>query len=309
MALKAMTERQQHLAVFLALWAGSLLIGWRPFVETFSLSLQADEYTYVLLILPVSTALILLERRSLSTMMVFAIPPGAGLLAGALAIALCTRIWPAQIAPDVHLSLTMLALALAWIGSFILSFGLRAARSALFPLLFLFCTAPLPRRLLDTVIGLLQQGSAWSAHGLFTLFGVPVDQSGVFLTIPDLTVQVSQECSSIRSSSMLLVTTIVLAQILLRTRWHKALVIALAVPLSIAKNGLRIFVIAMLGTRVDPGYLTGPLHHQGGIVFFLIALIGIFALICWLQRQEGSVPRLELKIAKPTVKGIEDIVS
>jgi exosortase len=303
MALKAMTERQQHLTVFFALWAGSLLICWRSFVEIFSLSLQTDEYTYILLILPVSTALILLERRSLSTMAAFAIRPGAGLLAGALAIALCMRVWSARVAPDVHLSMTMLALVLAWIGSFVVSFGLRASRSALFPLLFLFGMVPLPRPLLDAVIALLQQGSAWTAHGLFTLVGVPVNQSGVFLTIPDLTVQVSQECSSIRSSSMLLVTTLVLAEVLLRTRWHKALVIALAIPLSIAKNGLRIFVIAMLGTRVDPGYLTGRLHHHGGIVFFLVALIGIFVLICWFQRQEGAVPSLGLKAAKATVGG------
>ena len=297
-----MTEKQRHLVLFFAQWAASLLICWRSFVETFSLSLHNDEYTYILLILPVTTTLILLERRSLYTMAAFAIRPGAGLLAGALAIGLSMRVWAAQIAPDVHLSMTMLALVLAWIGSFVVSFGLRAARSALFPLLFLFGMVPLPRNLLDTVITLLQQGSAWTAHGLFTLFGIPVDQSGVLLTIPDLTVQVSQECSSIRSSSMLLVTTIVLAQILLRTRWHKAVVIALAVPLSIFKNGLRIFVIAMLGTKVDPGYLTGRLHRHGGIIFFVIALTGVFALICWFQRQEGPVP-MELKTVKAAVGG------
>jgi exosortase/archaeosortase family protein len=79
----------------------------------------------------------------------------------------------------------------------------------------------------------------------------------------------------------------VLAQLLLRSPWRKALVIALAVPLSVAKNGLRIFTIAMLGTRVDPGYLTGRLHHQGGIVFFAIILAAVFALIRILRKREG----------------------
>jgi exosortase/archaeosortase family protein len=64
-------------------------------------------------------------------------------------------------------------------------------------------------------------------------------------------------------------------------------VIILAVPLSVAKNGLRIFTIAMLGTRVDPGYLTGRLHHQGGIVFFAIILVAVFALIWILRKGEG----------------------
>ena len=113
-------------------------------------------------------------------------------------------------------------------------------------------------------------------------------QDGVLLTIPDLTLQVAQECSSIRSSSMLLVTTIVVAHLLLRSPWRKAVVIGFAVPMSIAKNGLRIFTIAMLTTRVDPDYLTGKLHHQGGIVFFAIALMCIFALLWVLRKSEDS---------------------
>lgn len=53
-----------------------------------------------------------------------------------------------------------------------------------------------------------------------------------------------------------------------------------------AKNGLRVFTIAMLATRVDPGYMNGRLHHQDGIVFFAIALFGIFALRWILRRTE-----------------------
>ena len=83
---------------------------------------------------------------------------------------------------------------------------------------------------------------------------------------------------------MLVVTTMVLAQLLLRSFWRKLLVVAVAVPLSVAKNGLRIFVIAMLGTKVDPAYLNGRLHHQGGVVFLAIALLVIFLLL-WILRK------------------------
>jgi exosortase/archaeosortase family protein len=76
----------------------------------------------------------------------------------------------------------------------------------------------------------------------------------------------------------------VLAQMLLRSPWRKALVIAVAIPLSVVKNGLRIFVLGMLGTRVDPSYLTGRLHHEGGIIYFLIALAAIF-LCLWIARR------------------------
>jgi len=56
--------------------------------------------------------------------------------------------------------------------------------------------------------------------------------------------------------------------------------------LAAAKNGLRIFVIAELGTRVDPGFLDGNLHHHGGIVFFAISLVAMATLLWGLRRTE-----------------------
>ena len=100
--------------------------------------------------------------------------------------------------------------------------------------------------------------------------------------------EVAPECSSIRSSLMLLVTTVVLAQLLLRSLWKKLLVVAVAIPVCVAKNGLRIFVLGVLATRVDPSYLTGRLHRDGGIVYFLIALGAIFLLLWILQRGKGK---------------------
>jgi UDP-N-acetyl-D-glucosamine dehydrogenase len=58
----------------------------------------------------------------------------------------------------------------------------------------------------------------------------------------------------------------VLVQLLLRSPLRKALVIGSTVPVSVTKNSLRMVTIAMLAARVDPGYLTGRLHRDGGIV-------------------------------------------
>jgi exosortase/archaeosortase family protein len=66
----------------------------------------------------------------------------------------------------------------------------------------------------------------------------------------------------------------------------KSLVIAIAVPLTVPTNGLRIFVLAKLGTRFDRSFLTGKLHHPSGIIYFLIALAAISFLI-WIARYGG----------------------
>jgi exosortase len=115
---------------------------------------------------------------------------------------------------------------------------------------------------------------------------VPIASEGTRITLPGLTIEVAPECSSIRSSLMLVVTTMVVAHLLLRSAWRKVLVIAVAIPLSVAKNGLRIFVLAMLATRVDRSFITGRLHREGGIIYFLLALALIFLLVLGARRSE-----------------------
>ena len=302
-AQESMTMLLKHQAGFVLLFAASLLVGWRPLAQLFVLALHNDEYTYVLLILPISAALVSLERGALRTLVTLNVRSGSTLLGVAVLIAFAPLAWPASLSGDSRFSFRILALVLFWIGAFVLCFGSRASRLVLFPLCFLFGLVPFPQQFLNTIVALLQLGSAWTAHFLFAVCGIPVAHDGVLLTIPGLTLQVAQECSSIRSSLMLLVTTMVLAYLLLRSPWRRALLIALAIPLSFAKNGLRIFTIAMLGTRVDPSYLTGRFHHQGGIVFFAIALLGIFSLLWILQRGENSPLNPGLRPAKSNATG------
>jgi exosortase len=265
----------------------SLSLGWRPLFATFTLAWRDDQYTHILLILPIAAALIWADWRALNLRPELELRWGAILLALAALAAGFVRWRSDAWSPDVKLSLAMSALVVWWIGAFVLFFGPRISRSFLFPLVFLIGLVPAPLFLVDEVVSFLQHGSAWTARLLFEAARVPVIQDGVLLIIPGLTIEVAKECSSIRSSSMLLLTTIVLAQLLLRSPWRKAFAVAVSVPLSIAKNGLRIFTIAMLGTRVDAGFLTGRLHHQGGIIFFLIALLMVCLLLWILRRGEA----------------------
>jgi exosortase len=228
-------------------------------------------------------------------------------LAIALVIALLAFGYSTRLSLDILLAVRMSGVVISWIGAYVLCFDSAAARSAMFPLLFLFGLVPPPEIVLNAIVEQLQQGSAWTAHLLFAVFGVPVIQDGTIVQIPGLALAVAPECSSIRSSSMLLIVTLVVAQLLLHSPWRKALVVGLAVPLSIAKNGLRIFTIAMLGTRVDKGYLTGKIHHQGGILYFLIALVCILALVWILWREECSSSNSNLNSANPIAISVRSL--
>jgi len=261
-------------------------------MSSFALAWRDEQYTYILLILPISFALLLLDWESPENFPELRASISSVFLVLATLAAAVARLRMVHLPADVQLSANMLAFVVWWMAAFAFCFGTRAFRKALFPLCFLLWMVPLPGFVLNPIVSLLQKGSAASADLLFAAAGIPVAQNGLLLHIPGLTVEVARECSSIRSSSMLIVTTMVLTQLLLRSPWRKALVIAAAIPLSIAKNGLRIFVIAMLATRVDPSFLTGRLHRQGGIVFLLIALGVIFLLLWMARRREEEKPEI-----------------
>jgi exosortase len=280
------TKWNSRNTVALVLVGVSLLIWRLPLVATFGLALHNDAYTHILLILPVSAALIYLERKSLSSH-VAPSPYGAILLVISILIFGLAK-WGLAGRPDQGLFVSMCGLVICWIGVVLFCFGSDVFRKLMFPLCFPLWLAPIPAVALNKIVDLLQEGSASFTHLLFNSVGIPVNQNGVVLSIPGLNIEVAKECSSIRSSLMLLVTSLILAQVFLRSVWRKIFVVLVAIPLTVVKNGIRIFTLAVLGTYVDPAFLTGRLHHNGGILFFLLALAVIFGVLWILRRAEGN---------------------
>jgi exosortase len=281
---------QRALCLFGVLVAVSLVLWWQPLVTTFLLALQNIAYTHIFLIVPLSVALIWLERNALRPPFQGSVRAGAFLLVAALLVTVVAK-WDAAVPNDVRLSLNMFALVVWWVGSVTFCFGTRAFRSFLFPLCFLLWIVPLPESPLNSTIEWLQVQSATTARILFRAAGVPATQDGIMVSIPGLDIEVASQCSSIRSSLMLVITTMVLAHLLLRSWWRKSLLVAVAIPLSFVKNGFRIFVISELGTRVDPSFFEGRLHHHGGILFLALALAAVALLLWILRRTEAANPQ------------------
>jgi exosortase len=262
------------------------IVMWRNAIASLiRLARSNDAYTYTLLIVPLSLALIWLQWERVELTCVTNLKIGMPVLATATLIVAITRLIP-SLASETGLSLRILALVMWWLGSVIACFGIGIIRSVLFPFGLIFLTIPLPQRILDFVIQFLQERSATAATLIFHAFGVPVAKDGLILSIPGLDIQVARQCSSIRSSQMLVIVAIIFAALFLRQWWSRTLLVAVAIPLSIAKNGLRIFVITELGTRVNPEYLGGRLHENGGVVFFLIAVVVMSLFLAAMRQSE-----------------------
>jgi exosortase len=277
-----------------ALFALITAVFWRFIAATMVLATLDDRFTHILLILPISSSLIFADRNLLheNVSLRSSVVSFVGILTAiAIGWKVSLSVLPLYRTPDEQLTFVMLIVIGLWIASFAVCLGAQIVRALPFPLMFLLWMVPIPELLLQKIVQYLQQGSAVATWLLFRAVGVPALRNGVLVSIPGLTVEVAKECSSIRSSLMLLVTTMVLAHVLLKSSRRKTLLILSAIPLSVAKNGLRIFTIAMLGTRVDRSFLSGRLHHDGGIVFFLLALLVIGMLLRVLRKGEQAAKK------------------
>ena len=273
----------------LLLIVAAVPIWWGPIVTTLRLALNGDAYTYILLIPPISLALISSEinaPRERGTKRWF----GLILLGVALILRICASLDLWHRSATENLSLCIGALVIWCFGSIVLCLGLDAFRYLLFPLCLLFLMIPIPEQGVAWMTNVLQQQSASASSLLFRGIGVPVVRDGVVLSIPGLTIEVAKECSSIRSSTMLVLVTLILAHLFLRSRWRKTLLVLAAIPLSILKNGIRIVTIAELGTRLNPSFLHGNLHRHGGILFLGLAVLLVVVLLLLLRRSEVATP-------------------
>ena len=191
----------------------------------------------------------------------------------------------------LSLGLTLSALLLVCVGGFALFFGGSAVRKAMFPLLFLVFTVPVPTALLNGATAILRDGSTATVATLFTLTGTPYYREGSIFTLPAATIEVADECSGIRSTIALLLTSLLAGYMLLTRPLNRALLVAAIIPVTILKNGIRIVALSLLAMHVDPGFLHGKLHHRGGIVFFLLGLVILAPILLLMLRSEVAPTR------------------
>jgi exosortase len=148
---------------------------------------------------------------------------------------------------------------------------------------------PVPGFLLERIILALQKGSAEVVEALFKLSGVPVLRQGFTFALPRVTFDIAHECSGIRSSLALFITSLLAGYVFLLSKWRRGILALSVVPVAIIKNGVRIVTLSLLASYVDRSFLTGSLHHRyGGALFSVLALAALVPVLWLLQRQEGS---------------------
>jgi exosortase len=260
----------------------------RPLAIVIGSSIQVDQYSQVLVVPPLALCLLYFDRRKLFQEVRYQWLGAASYVVIAVAY-LVGSAFVARTDFSTWLAFSLVLFAATCASAFWFCYGTGALRAGEFPLFFLVLMAPLPDSLRESVITFLQQGSAVVTDWLFTASRIPFTRDGVVLSLPTVTIEIAKECSGIRSSMVLFFGGLVLAHLFLRSRWSKFALIILMIPLTIVKNGIRIFTLSTLGMYVDESFLTGRLHHNGGVVFFALAFAALWGMVWALQRGEDRL--------------------
>jgi exosortase len=274
--------------LFTAYCLGLVAVNFEHFQELLKYSRENVFASHILYVPFISLALIYRRRETIFSAARSFGRAGLSVMMVGLGFLLLGGLYTAAVAQHNALTLMSFVIVLLWIGGFLLFYGREAFRAAFFPLLFLGFMIPMPSFLLDRAILFLKAGSVETVAGLFTLTGTSYSREGFSFVLPSLVIEVADECSGIRSSIALLITSALAGHLFLETGWCKLLLAAVALPISIFKNGIRIVTLSLLAIHEDPEIFASRLHHEGGVLFFVLALGFLIAILMLLRKSERS---------------------
>jgi exosortase C (VPDSG-CTERM-specific) len=259
----------------------------QPLLALISYAARSQLFSYILLIPFVSAYLLYVRRDQLPKTCVADLPIASVCLAAGLSV-LAFTYWSdfAGRAPTDNDRLALLTLSFLFClaaGGFFF-FGRGWMRAAAFPLGYLIFMVPMPDAMADALETASKYASVEVANFLFHLSGTPFLRAGLIFQLPNITIEVAQACSGIRSSWVLFMTSILAANLFLKTPWRRFALVVFVIPLAILRNGFRILVIGLLCVHMGPQMIHSLIHRRGGPLFFMLSLIP-FLLVVWLLRK------------------------
>lgn len=224
-------------------------------------------------------ALLVFQRRD---RVVSAAREGVGSAAGAafLGLGIAILLWSREISAD---RLVMPSLILQLVGAAILIGGGRLLRALAMPLAALVLAVPLPPQLMHELVFALQLWTVSLASALLDLLGRGHEVQGDLILYGGARFQVIEGCSGFKSTLSLALAAIVYADFVVRSPRVKGMVIALAVPIGILMNAVRV-VILILG-RIVPESVA---HAVYGILAVVVGVLVLSLLEILITRIDAS---------------------
>ncbi len=184
-----------------------------------------------------------------------------------------------------------LSLPLVLFGAVWFLMGGPVTRQAWVAIAYLAFMVPLPyltlraltyqSRLFDA--GITAQALGW--------LGIPVLRDGVMLHLPNMTLEVADDCSSVPAIAALLALGAAYSQVQSRPTWVRALLTISAAPLGLLSNIIRLILTSISAYYFGPIALNNVIHKFNGTSVFLatvLLLVLLDALLVRVRARESS---------------------
>jgi exosortase len=191
---------------------------------------------------------------------------GAVLLLGAVALRSL-----GGLAAELFTMRFSMVLALAGLTVFVWGFG--QLRRWWLPATLLALSIPIPALVTNALALPLQFQASRMGATLLEWRDVPVRLAGNVIQLPGRQLFVTEACSGLRSLTALLSLGVLVGGLWLRSVPGRAVLIALAIPVAIAVNAVRVFMTGFLVYFVDPQLGEGFMHLTEGWLLFLVAFL------------------------------------
>ena len=174
-------------------------------------------------------------------------------------------------------------------------------RAMAFPLAFLLFAIPIPALIYNEIVFPLQfVASKFATSTLEMLNLFPIMREGNVLILPNMSLEVVEACSGIRSLMSLLALAAGYGYLAERSTAVRWLLFLAMIPLAIISNGTRVMITALMANYIGPRAAEGFMHEFSGWVIFVVAtalFLGLHSLTIVVRKKLGWLPKAENALA------------
>lgn len=257
-----------YFSAIILLLAGALSVVYYQTVSSMvSIWLSSETFTHGFLILPISLWLIYEKRNGLRGL---GLDPKKSILLLILPIGL---VWLLSHLVDVQVvqQYAFVAIAVIFIWSVL---GNKTAFYLMFPLGFLFFLVPAGLGLEPSMM----EFTADFTVAMLKLTGIPVYRDGNFFSIPTGNWSVVEACSGVRYLIASVTLGFLFAYLTYHKWWKRVIFILFSILVPIIANGLRAYMIVMIGHLSGMKLAVGVDHLIYGWLFFGVVVTIMFVI-------------------------------
>jgi EpsI family protein len=186
------------------------------------------------------------------------------------------------------------ALIVTICGLTLLMLGRRMFRALAFPTAYLITMIPIWDVFTARVHPYFQEYSATIGVAALQIAGIPVLRDGFLLQLPNITLEVAEECSGVNNLIAVLCVGIPVTYLSVRSWMKRGVIIGASILIALLSNGARVAMVSLFayyGIRGADGDVHGPFALLRTMFVAGIGFIALFWLVSRLGDREISVDR------------------